>query len=321
MIPCRTLHRVAALICSARSLERIVEPAIADLQKEYAAADARHASRRVWVLLTGYFAILKVIALCVLSAPSTNEERRAVARTLAWSVTMVVAIVVLLILPPLYRFAAMRRWDSAITLIPQAAGLAIPLGVAFGIALGFCARPTMRTAKMMLVCAFAASVLSFGVLAWAVPAGSQAFREITARELRAKGYQGADTVGLKGYSEMTLSELRGEIARSSADGEARRARNAAFAFHIRFAFAAATLALVSVLLAAPVRHRGFRSLLAVGVCFVYWILMFAGEWSSRRGYLPQGIGAWLPNLVLIALAIFVASSRSSRLRGSLSLAP
>ena len=41
MMPGRTLHRLAARLCSAKTLERIVEPAIADLQKEY--ADARHA--------------------------------------------------------------------------------------------------------------------------------------------------------------------------------------------------------------------------------------------------------------------------------------
>jgi hypothetical protein len=312
MVPGCTLHRLAAHICSAHSLERVVDPAIADLQKEYATADARHASRRVWVLLTGYFAILKVIALCALAAPSTNEERRAVARTLAWSVTMVVAIVVLLILPPLSRSAAMRRWDSAITLIPQAAGLAIPLGVAFGIAFGLCARPAMSIAKMMLVCAFAASVLSFGVLAWAVPAGNQAFREITFRELRAKGYQGPDTVGLKGYSEMTLSELRSQEAYFSVEGEPRRARRFAFAFHFRFALAAATLALASVMLAAPVGHRGFRGFLALAACFVYWVLMMVGEMGSRRGYLPQPVAAWLPNVVLTAAAMFIAAARSCR---------
>ena len=38
MMPGRTLHRLATHICSAKTLERIVEPAIADLQKEFAAA-------------------------------------------------------------------------------------------------------------------------------------------------------------------------------------------------------------------------------------------------------------------------------------------
>ena len=46
MIPGRALHRLAARLCSAKTLERVVEPAIADLQKEYAAPVRRrgHAS-------------------------------------------------------------------------------------------------------------------------------------------------------------------------------------------------------------------------------------------------------------------------------------
>jgi hypothetical protein len=36
MIPGQTLHRFAARLCCAKMLERVVEPAIADLQKEYA---------------------------------------------------------------------------------------------------------------------------------------------------------------------------------------------------------------------------------------------------------------------------------------------
>jgi hypothetical protein len=36
MMPGRTLHRLATLICDAKSLGRVVEPAIADLQKEHA---------------------------------------------------------------------------------------------------------------------------------------------------------------------------------------------------------------------------------------------------------------------------------------------
>ena len=108
---------------------------------------------------------------------------------------------------------------------------------------------------------------------------------------------------------MTLSELRGEIAHFSADGEPRRARQFAFSFHLRFALAAATLALVSVLLAAPVNRRGWRVALAFGACFAYWVLMFAGDFGSRRGYLVPPLGAWLPNLVLIATAMLFASSR------------
>ena len=107
---------------------------------------------------------------------------------------------------------------------------------------------------------------------------------------------------------MTLSELRGEIAHFLA-AEPRRARRLAFSFHLRFALAAATLALVSVLLAAPVNRRGWRVALAFCACFAYLLLMFAGDLGSRRGYLSPALGAWLPNLALIATAMLFASWR------------
>lgn len=316
MIPGRALHRVALCICSAKTVERVVEPAIADLQTEYAGAGGDRAFRRVWVLLTGYASILKVMTICALSVSiTTDDERRTLRRTLAWSVVLVVAVSVVLMLPPLYGFdQTVLGWYAATTLVPQALALAIPIGVAFGIAFGLRARPTLSIAKMMLLGAVAASALSFSVLAWAVPVGNQAFREITFRELRTRGYQGPIAGLQKGYSEMTFSELRRESARFMSDGEPRRARQLAFSFHLRFALAAATLALATLLLAAPVNHRGFRGLLTLAACFVYWVLMFVGQMGSRRGYLPQPIGAWLPNLVLIAGAMVIALRASPTVR-------
>ena len=314
MIPGRMLHRLAARLCSARTLERSVEPAIADLQQEFAGAGG--VAGRVWILLTGYFAILKVIAICVGSVSvETDEERRTLVRTLQSCALMVAVILVMLIVPPLINHPRMG-WRAATTLVPQAMALSVPIGIAFGLAFGLSARPTMNLAKATLGGALAASAFSFVILAWGVPAANEAFREITFRELRARGYQGPVTGPQKGYSEMTLSELRGEIAHFSAGGELLSARKSVFRLHLRFALAAATFALASLLLAAPVNHRGLRGLLAFTVCLVYWMLMFAGDVGSRRGYLTPPLGAWLPNLVLLSSAIVIASLRSSRLRGS-----
>ena len=80
MIPGRALHRVAAALCSAKTLERAVEPAIADLQREYGIVAGNTVSR-LWVLITGYGAILKVIVICALSVSiETDDERRALRR-------------------------------------------------------------------------------------------------------------------------------------------------------------------------------------------------------------------------------------------------
>ena len=108
MIPGRALHRLSARVCSAKTLERSVEPAIADLQQEYAGAGG--VAGRVWILLTGYFAILKVIAICVGSVSvETDEERRTLVRTLESCAVMVALILVMLMVPPL---SNTRVWDG-----------------------------------------------------------------------------------------------------------------------------------------------------------------------------------------------------------------
>jgi hypothetical protein len=59
MIPGRFLHHLARLVCAARSVEQIVEPALADLQYEWKAV--RTISRRAQVLLEGYAAVVIAI--------------------------------------------------------------------------------------------------------------------------------------------------------------------------------------------------------------------------------------------------------------------
>jgi hypothetical protein len=319
MMPGTTLHHLAGYICSAKTLERVVEPAIADLQKEYAASSGR-AWQRGWILLSGYLAIVKVMAICALSvSTTTHDERQALSRTFAWSVGWIAAISALLTLPPLVELS-IRRWDAAMALVPQAMPLGIPMGIAIGIAFGLSARPAMNVVKVTVLGAIVASALSFGILAWVMPVANQAFREITVRELADSGYKDRFEPE-KGHNEMTLSELRREEASFAAAGQTRLPRQFAFTFHVRFALAVGSLVLASLLLAAPFNHRGVRGLIAFAASFGYLALLHTGEALAVSGTaLAPVAAAWLPNIVLIALAIVVASSSSSRLRGSSSSA-
>jgi lipopolysaccharide export LptBFGC system permease protein LptF len=276
------------------------------------------------VLVTGYFAVLKVVVVCALRVSSTTpDERQALSRTLAWSVGSMAAISTLLTLPPLLSYS-LHSWDAAIAVVPQALPLAIPMGIAIGIAFGLSARPAVNIVKVTVLGAVVASVLSFAVLAWVMPAANQAFREMTIRELADRGYK--VTFGPhKGHNEMTLSELRSEEASFAAASQTRIPRQFAFTFHLRFALAASTLVLATLLLAVPFHHRGLRGLTAFAAFFLYWALMNTGEafavdsaaaLSLARTVLPF-IGAWLPNIVIGALAVVIAFSRFSRPRGSL----
>ena len=316
MIPGRALYRIASIVCSSTTLDRVIEPAIADLQKEFAVPTGVFA--RAWVLVLGYLAIIKVIAICALTVSGTSDvERRALATTAVWSVCLVAAMTALLIVPPYYQFGhQIRGLAAAMTLVPQAAPLSIPIGIAFALAFGFSVRPTWNLVKGILLGTLAATVLSLYVLVWGMPAGNQAFREIAFRAINPEHH--GPVVLQKGHNEMSFSELRREIMRFSASGERREARSAAFRLHLRVALAGASLAVVCLFLAFPLSHRAWRGLLAFVVCFAYWALIFVGEAASSRGYFPPPLGAWLPNIAVIATAILIASSRSSSLRGSIS---
>ena len=318
MIPGRTLHRFAVHLCTPTTLERVVEPAIADLQKEYAETASTEQTRRAQVLMTGYVAITKVIVMCALNLSATSDdERRAIVRTIVWSFTLTVVFTAALMLPPLS--IADGDFSSVFIagLIPQAMPLATPIGLTFGIAIGLGHRPAnRRVAKIVLLCALLASLVSFVTLAWVMPAGNQAYRESIARTAGITG----DLI--KGTNEMSLSELDRQAAIASAAGNMKGAGGYAWSFHLRFALSAASLVLAGFLLAIAGRSVATRALISLVACFAYWGLILVGEGvaiyspvAPAFAEIPVAAGAWLPNIVFATTALFMASSSSSRLRG------
>ena len=273
MVPGRMLHRLAAHICSAKTLERVVEPAIADLQNELSAVDQMNVFRCVTVLVGGYVAILKVITMCALSVSvATDDDRLAIIRTMAWSLTLTVAVTGLLMLPPLSIVEGRLSSIFLAGLIPQAVPLAIPIGLIFGIAFGMAGRTATRgITRVVLLSALLASLVSFVTLAWVMPVGNGAYRESIAE---AEGLAGPL---MKGPSEMTLYELDREATTAAAAGDMRRADGYAWSFHLRFALSAASVVLASVLLAAAAREVAARALIALIACFAYWALIYVGE--------------------------------------------
>ena len=313
MMPGRTLHRLAGYICCAQTLERIVEPAIADLQKEYAESGAT-ASQRMWTLVTGYAAIINVTAMCAFSVSiASDDDRRTIIRIMAWFVALTVAFTGLLMLPPLSIVEASISSMFLAALIPQAVPLAIPIGLTFGIAVGVAGRTaTRRITTVILLTALIASLVSFVTLAWVMPAGNQAYRESIAQAVGLKGQL------TKGLNEMTLSELNRQAAIASAAGNTRDADAYAWSYHLRFALSVASVVLAGVLFATGVRSMAVRALLALTACFAYWVLLNVGEGfavfspvaPAFAGTIPSVLGAWLPKIILAALAMVLASSRA-----------
>ena len=96
----------------------------------------------------------------------------------------------------------------------------------------------------------------------------------------------------------------------------------AFSFHVRFALAVGTLVLASLLLAAPFNHRGLRGLIAFAASFAYLALLHTCEALavSRTALPPVAARVAAEYCADLRLQSLIASSSSSRLRGSFSSA-
>ena len=221
--------------------------------------------------------------------------------------------------PPLSIVDGAGMSMSLAALIPQAVPLAIPIGLTFGIAVGMARRRATRgVTRVILLAALLASIVSFGTIGWIMPAGNQAWRESIAQET------GITVPLVRGPNEMSFSELDRQSAVAAAAGDTRTAASYAWSFHLRFALSAASVVLAGLLVATAIRSAAARALTALLACFTYWVLIFVGEGLAVYSPLAPALrghdtrrcaGAWLPNLVLIATAILIVSSRSSRLRG------
>jgi lipopolysaccharide export LptBFGC system permease protein LptF len=313
---------IASRLCCAQTMERVIDPLIADLQLEHAEANHEgHLWKGRWIRLVAGFALLKVIVLCgagsLLSIDEgTMDEHRAMIRTVVVSAASMCAVVVLL-MAPFWRTLLMaiqtQHAQMFVFLIPQALPLAIPIGLTIGILFGFRGRVLSgRLTRMVLTMAVAGSATSFAILVWLLPAANQSYRE-----WMAGGYGIAQGTLRKGMNEMTLTELSGQIDsyQGTAMAGSRIVRDLTFSYHQRWSLACATavLALFAVgVLARRPSARWTVGLAAIGACFAYYALLFLGRSAALAGTIPASAGAWFPNVVFVVLSALLLKIASAR---------
>ena len=107
--------------------------------------------------------------------------------------------------------------------------------------------------------------------------------------------------------EMTLPELRQEILKGGH--EVKQERKLLLNFHQRLAFPCAALVFcalgvpLALLSQQAVRYTGFS--LSIVVMLLFFILMQAGSGLTFAGHIPASLGAWLPNLVLGTMGVYL----------------
>jgi hypothetical protein len=179
---------VAAQVFDAETLERLIDPVVADLQAEYAEASrAGRVWRRRWVRLAGYIAFAKVAM-----------------RPLRVFVAVMFVMTMLMAVPPYLRVARDTTAD-VLYLLPQALVVAMPFALTLAFAWSRPARRSRQWLRASVASGVICSAFCFVTLAWWTPSANQAFRVSVARS------RGWSVDPPRFLPELTIGELRHQM--------------------------------------------------------------------------------------------------------------
>ena len=314
--PGARLRRLAARICSERTRRRLVEPAIADLQAEFAVARSTGARwRTLRTLGAGYGSIAKVFAIAAVGdlrneASSWQPEERAGARrgVFVAIVTTVIATAAFVAMP----VSGSQDWALlGLYLTPSTLAMTVPLGLMLGVARTF--HGTARTRKLAaaaIVLAALCSIAMFANLGWLTPEANQAYRETRF----AHQFENGNAPPLeRGFFELTWSGMRARLREARATESLHEVRYLEVAYHRNLAITVAPLAMVGVILALAFRRRWGRCGLtgaAVVLAVAHVLLSMALTFFGGHVRAPTFVIGWSVTALFAAAALLITSSRS-----------
>jgi hypothetical protein len=299
-------------------MERLVDPTVSDLQTEYEDAVTRGRtweSARIWIV--GHIALVHVIVLhggligMNTHCDRTSDDRRAVRRTVAASAAIAIVGTVLITVGPFVNLVSWSRphiLEFASYAIPQALSVSMPIGLTFGILWGLGRTPaSRRTRAVVLALALGVCAVSFTMVAWVAPTSNHAFRvSVAGRPL------------LKGTNELTLGELRAQIAAGRGVAPAVSpfdTRRLTLRYHQRWALASAPFVLALFAMACTSRRQWRRMMpfLAGALAIaVYYAIMLWALGAGRDEWLSPFAAAWAPNAVFLTLSVVIMRFISPR---------
>jgi hypothetical protein len=321
------LRALAAQLVDQRTIERVIDPLLADLRLEYASANrVGRVWKRRWTLLAGHVVFLKTVALWEVEHVMTlfrdwpADDMSVLKRTVSVSIIVIGVITVALEMPPLLRFPfAISNPKTMFYLMPQALVLAVPMGFTIGLFYGM--RGHVVSWRLKLAVMAAAIFVSFaclGMFAWILPSANQEFRQVVFGRT-----SGTDRpVVMKGVNELTLGELSERIGAYRGTGTVRRdeqvldsdPRELEYAYHQRWALSCATLVLsvFALALAQRMATAWAPALGALGSVLIYYVLLWTGRAGVLQRNLPAFAGAWLPNVLFALVCVAVIATMSRR---------
>jgi lipopolysaccharide export system permease LptF/LptG-like protein len=317
------LRAFAARFCSTPTMNRLIDPTIADLQREHADARQRGAMWTArWVRSRGCVSVAALLAYTAAGNAFHAITQRSGGESSylkRFSVVFLVATIVTTMLIA-YPQAHHRDWEIqvdgtrlTIYLIPSILPLSTAWAVVLAIVCSGRERLTRKLTAAVLATAFACSIAMFANLAWLVPESNQAFRKVVRNALVSRGELVFRQPLARGDNEMSMSELRRQIALQPG-----RARQLTFTYHSRWslAFAPLVLAGLAVLLVRSIKRTAIRAMVACALCAGHWVALLSSRAAMTGGY-PVPLAAWLPNLILVDFCLVAAAVAAWRSKTSL----
>jgi hypothetical protein len=296
------IRAIAARLFAAQTMERVIEPVLADLQCEYDEARARG---RVWrsraSLVRSYLAFASTLFwLGVRTAWHAGSPRSDVSRMCAVSAVASAVMTVALVIPPLVDWPGWQA-DAGFTallsviLVPQALPLSIPAGLCVAVLWGMRGKSvTWRRVGTVLGVALVFTAVVWVVLEWMMPQANQEFREMVASRVS----NGRVVAIEPGLNELGLSRLG-----RRNDPAAVRQYQTLWAV----CFASVPLALLALGVSRYVRRAVWAVVLATALSNFY----FAMVWSCAASMPGAVLPAWTPNVIvgLIGCALLMRVQR------------
>jgi lipopolysaccharide export system permease LptF/LptG-like protein len=304
-LPGSRLRMFAARWCCPGTMERVVDPLIADLQREYAEARNRG---RIWkgrsIQLAGWIVFLKVIVICAWLEMTdaerwTPDDRKSLRRAIVIAAVTAVVITGLLVSRSAEDYPKVLVHPSPKRLLflapyPFLAG--IILGATLGIVLGLGGRAlSRRLVAAAIGVSLLGSAMAFVDVGWVAPAARVAYRMTV-----------GDTDPTTGAGEQSFGVLRQQIEQAKRDSAYEQfglAIALSFDYHQRLALSLSPLVfgLFALAMAGCVRKRWLLGIATCATFFVYGWVVVARPWNIDFNW-PGYAALWLPNVAIATLA-------------------
>ena len=289
-----------------RTMERLIDPAIADLQCEHAQA-VRHGRpwRARWVRLTSGVAFCKVAALVAFAEDRHGTRAIAIALSAGTLLTGLAICDGLASTPATIHTRGNMLW-LVLYLVPQALAISLPVCMAVGMFVWIrgagADRSSKRTVWWLMRLALLLAVANAG---WITPAANTAYRNVVA---------GAAT--LRGVNELTFIELGRRAYRGSPGGALDGPLPMTFWLNARLALAIAPVLLcVLALSGATARRRRSAAVIvfATLIGFVSCYMLFPDhDIAVLLRWLPAAAIAWIPNAAAMLATLSMMPTRRAR---------